>query len=65
MISFSEDIHDSKVHGTNMGSTWVMSAPDGPHVGPMSLVIRDGIEKSTTQPYDRMSSRFADAHIGY
>ena len=25
---------DSKVHGANMGPTWVLSAPDGPHVGP-------------------------------
>ena len=24
----------------NMGSTWVLSAPDGPHVGPMNLAIR-------------------------
>ena len=31
---------DSKVHGANMGPTWVMSAPDGPHVGPMNLAIR-------------------------
>ena len=31
---------DSKVHGANMGPTWVLSAPDGPHVGPMNLVIR-------------------------
>ena len=23
-----------------MGPTWVLSAPDGPHVGPMNLVIR-------------------------
>ena len=23
---------DSKVHGPNMGPTWVLSAPDGPHV---------------------------------
>ena len=23
-----------------MGSTWVLSAPDGPHVGPMNLAIR-------------------------
>ena len=30
---------DSKVHGSNMGLTWVMSAPDGPHVGPMDLTI--------------------------
>ena len=31
----------SKVHGANMGPTWVLSAPDGPHVGPMNLDIRD------------------------
>ena len=32
---------DSKVHGANMGPTWVLSAPDGPHVGPMNLAFRD------------------------
>ena len=31
---------DSKVHEANMGPTWVLSAPDGPHVGPMNLAIR-------------------------
>ena len=31
---------DSKVHGANMGPTWVLSAPDGPHFGPMNLAIR-------------------------
>ena len=31
---------NSKVYGTNMGSTWVLLAPDGPHVGPMTLAIR-------------------------
>ena len=30
---------DSKVHGANKGPTWVLSAPDGPHVGPMDLAI--------------------------
>ena len=25
---------DSNVHGANMGPTWVLSAPDGPHFGP-------------------------------
>ena len=34
-------IPDNKVHGANMGPTWVLSAPDGPHVGTMSLAIRD------------------------
>ena len=31
---------DIKVHGANMGPTWVLSAPDGPHVGPMNLANR-------------------------
>ena len=31
---------DSKVHGANMGPTWVLSAPDGQHVGIMNLAIR-------------------------
>ena len=31
---------DSKVHGANMGPTWVLSAPDGPHVDPINLAIR-------------------------
>ena len=34
---------DSNVHGANMGPTWVLSAPDGPHVGPMNLAIRIAI----------------------
>ena len=33
----------SKVQGANMGPTWVLSAPDGPHVGPMNLAIRVSI----------------------
>ena len=32
---------DSKVHGDNIWPTWVLSAPDGPHVGPIDLAIRD------------------------
>ena len=30
---------DSKVHGANMGPTWVLSAPDGPHIGSTNLAI--------------------------
>ena len=36
-------ISDSKVHGANIGPIWVLSAPDGPHVGLMNLAIRDAI----------------------
>ena len=31
---------DNKVHGASIGPTWVLSAPDRPHVGPMILAIR-------------------------
>ena len=34
-------IPDSKLHGAYMGPIWVLSARDGPHVGPMNLAIRD------------------------
>ena len=33
-------VPDSTVHGAIMEPTWVMSAPDGPHVGPMNRAIR-------------------------
>ena len=32
---------DSKVHGAVMGPTWVLSATDGTHVGPMNFAIRE------------------------
>ena len=32
------NLPDSKVHGANMGPTWVLSAPDGPHVAPWTLL---------------------------
>ena len=31
---------DSYVHGANMEPTWVLLAPDGPHVAPMNIAIR-------------------------
>ena len=37
VILFSWPYPDSKVHGANMGPTWVLLAPDGPHVGPKIL----------------------------
>ena len=30
---------DSKIHGANMGPTWDLSAPGGPHDSPMNLAI--------------------------
>ena len=38
---------DRKVHGANIRPTWVLSAPDGPHVGPMNLAIRVGIKNGS------------------
>ena len=34
-------VPESKVHGAHRRPTWVLSAPDGPHVGSMNLAIRD------------------------
>ena len=42
---------DSKVHGANMEPTWVLSAPDGPHVDPRTLLSgrpQFGLMRNTT-----------------
>ena len=39
----TKDVPDSKVHRTNMGLTWVLSASYETHVGPMNLAIRGHI----------------------
>ena len=47
----------------SMGPTWVLSDPDGPHVGPMNLVIRvlrllapnaDDVESTTLLPINHI-----------
>ena len=38
VISPLIEVPDSKVHGASMGATWVLSAPDGPHVGFMGFL---------------------------
>ena len=38
----------NKIHGANMGPIWVLSAPDGSHVGPMNLAIREAISRHST-----------------
>ena len=40
IILTNDSYPDNKVHGVNMGPTWVLSAPDGPHASPMNLAIR-------------------------
>ena len=47
-------VPDSNVHGINMGPTWVLSAPDGPHAGPMNLAIRVILKfSSSSRPYNQ------------
>ena len=41
---------DSKVHGANMRPTWVLSAPDGPHIHPKNLAIRVWISYTMPLP---------------
>ena len=41
-----ETAPESKVHGTNMGPTWVLSTPDGPMLAPWTLL--SGVVLSTT-----------------
>ena len=50
---------DSKVHGANIGPTWVLSAPDEPHVVPMNLAIRGGLLSALSLLY-RTVCRFRD-----
>ena len=41
LVDLKPNDPDSKVHGANMGPTWVLSAQGGPQVGPMNLAIRE------------------------
>ena len=41
MVPPGDDNPDSKGHVANMGPTWVLSPPGGPHVGPMNLATRE------------------------
>ena len=51
-LRHNETNPDSKIHAANMGPTWVLAAPGGPHVDPMNLVIREQAGKgvSSTTP---------------
>ena len=39
VMTIRDNSPDNKVYGANMGPTWVLSAPGGPHVGPMNFAI--------------------------
>ena len=45
MVTQTYSYPDSKVHWANMGPTWVLSAPDGPHIGPMNFAIKVASDK--------------------
>ena len=40
LSSVNNNYSDGKVHGASMGPPWVLSAPGGPHVGPINIAIR-------------------------
>ena len=42
-------VPDGEVHGANMGPTWVLSAPDWPHVGPWTFAVRVSSQKYVYQ----------------
>ena len=44
----TKGLPEGKVHGANMGPIWVLSVPNGPHVGPMNLAIRVIYQKSAS-----------------
>ena len=52
---------DSKIRVANMGPTWVLSAPDEPHVGPNNLAIRVQVsfvrEQTKVSPSNDRTSR--------
>ena len=55
---------DSKVHGANMGPTWVLSAPDdGPHAGPMNLANREYLNGSHW--FNSLNSMYVSSDSNY
>ena len=50
---------DSKVHGANIRPTWVLSAPDGPHVGPWNLL--SGETYPWARPSDQQLAKYCVA----
>ena len=53
------DLPDSKVNGANLGPTWVLPAPDGPHIGPMILAIWVDL-KMSDQDFSHINDRQYD-----
>ena len=40
--SYAINTQIAKIHGANMGPTWALPVPDGPHVCPMNIAVRVG-----------------------
>ena len=57
MALVSNSSPDSKVPGANMGPTWVLSAPDGPHVGSMNLALRVHVQVGYVRTHWRTHGR--------
>ena len=58
-----DTIPDSKVHGANMGPTWVLSAPDGPHVSPHEPCYQGCLVPQLLATDQRTMSRYPMASI--
>ena len=54
-------IPENKVPGANMRPTWDLSAPDGPHVGPRYLALRDIARPSFVYANGPILHRFLSA----
>ena len=48
-----------------MGPTWVLSAPAGPHVGPMNLVVRDDLPTTSVRASQGQWETSLPPSIGY
>ena len=57
-------LSDSKVHGANMGPTWVLSVPDGPNVGPINLAIRNGAGRGMFRHWPMLPTSLHQYSIG-
>ena len=63
IYSIFKDFPDSKVRGTNMGPTWVLSAPDGPMLSPWTLI--SGMINYLLLSWLRSTMEPVLCHIGY
>ena len=55
---------ESKNYGANMGPTWVLSAPDGLHVGPKNLGIKISWDYFLIMLYGVVSFNFSTVLVG-